>query len=424
MERQPVVVTARALRRFGNESTPTDVNDAVGEVSSDPAEQAALMAALADARRAALQEAEGAAAEDVMTAPRHANGSLLLSVLAEYAEQTGKTDLLTTGGQEAKFDPADLKGWLGTFWVMVKRRFQDKQPWRRPPSSPDPMPDRAMVAVLGDWGTGLYGAPRIAQTIRGTPDFTHLVHLGDVYYSGTEKEIQDRFLALWPGSDPVVSRACNSNHEMYTGGTGYFQLTLPAFRQSSSCFAFQNARWLLVGLDTGYDDHDLAQDQAGWLRGLVRDAGDRKVVLFSHHQPFSGLESQGPKLVSKLGDLLQARRIFAWYWGHEHRCTIFDRHQPWGLFGRCIGHGGMPESRKKVRHLPRLAGLGGSEWCELATTLEAPRSLILDGENEYLGDERAKFAPHGYASLEFRDDHLVERVHTPTGQVIHEQGLA
>ncbi len=115
----------------------------------------------------------------------------------------------------------------------------------------------------------------------------------------------------------------------------------PPSSRPASYFALQNDHWVLVGLDSAYVDHDLAGDQVAWLEKIVENAGDRKVVLFSHHQPYSLFDSQGPKLVEKLGGLLGRRKLFAWYWGHEHRCVLFDPHPAWGLHGRCIGHGGL-----------------------------------------------------------------------------------
>src|SRR5439155_9589200 len=102
-----------------------------------------------------------------------------------------------------------------------------------------------------------------------------LVHLGDVYYAGTQDEVENRFLSLWPRRVGAINRAANSNHEMYSGGYGYFDQTLRRFGQSSSVFALQNDHWLLVGLDTAYAEHDLAHRQAEWLANLVADSGDR-----------------------------------------------------------------------------------------------------------------------------------------------------
>ena len=48
---------------------------------------------------------------------------------------------------------------------------------------PDALPEVARAAIVGDWGTGMYGAPAIARAIRDDPDpFAVLMHLGDVYY--------------------------------------------------------------------------------------------------------------------------------------------------------------------------------------------------------------------------------------------------
>ena len=85
----------------------------------------------------------------------------------------------------------------------------------------------------------------------------------------------------------------------------------------------------------------------------MQKAGPRKVILFSHHQPFSRLDKQGPNLQTALADLFQKKAITAWYWGHEHDCIIYDRTREFGLLGRCIGHGGIPAPRKsKVMNAP------------------------------------------------------------------------
>ena len=45
-------------------------------------------------------------------------------------------------------------------------------------------------------------------------------------------------------------------------------------------------------------------------------------------------------IIAKLpDDPAKRKKIFAWYWGHEHRCALYDQHPKWGVFGRCIGNG-------------------------------------------------------------------------------------
>lgn len=142
-----------------------------------------------------------------------------------------------------------------------------------------------------------------------------LMHLGDVYYAGTKDEVRKRFLALWPQRAEATNRALNSNHEMYSGGKYYFEETLPAFHQDASYFVHQNRNWTLIGLDVAHTDHAIDDQQVAWLKGVLNQAGDRKVILFSHHQLFSCYEKQGDKLWANEGfaEILRSKRIFAWY---------------------------------------------------------------------------------------------------------------
>jgi len=360
---------------------------------------------------------------DVLTSPQDETVSLLQSFLAARAAEIRSAGAAPAGGFEAKFDGHDFAVWAGSLVSLL--RGLKKHGWQAPPAGPEPCADALRVAVLGDWGTGLYGAPICAKSIRkDAKRYGQLLHLGDVYYSGTESEVDARFRSLWPKVPGAVSRALNSNHAMYSGGYAYFDTTLKEFGQSSSCFAMQNARWLLVGLDSAYAEHDLAYDHATWPRGLVAAAGERKVVLFSHHQPYSLVDNQGPKLVAKLGRLLAARKNFAWYWGHEHCCVRYDAHPAWDLRGCCIGHGGYPYLRTRLKDAPRVQGNDDNGWYHVPAKNLVPGGLLLDGPNPYLADHLNDYGPNGYATLEFDGEHLIEFVHDPTGEVIWRQQLA
>ncbi|HWC27672.1 MAG TPA: metallophosphoesterase [Solirubrobacteraceae bacterium] len=194
----------------------------------------------------------------------------------------------------------------------------------------------------------------------------HVVHLGDVYYSGDPVEYERRVLAegLWPvtleqARAGVTSWSLNGNHDMYSGGWGYFQTLLGEERFSNqrssdgrptSFFRIKTPSWDLVGLDTSWDPEVLSLGQKGVLAdpqatvlGGWAAESDRKLMLLSHHQLVSSydLGDLGSVLPHKLEPLLDSKRITAWLWGHEHRCMGFaDVH---GIpFLRCIGHGGIP----------------------------------------------------------------------------------
>jgi hypothetical protein len=103
----------------------------------------------------------------------------------------------------------------------------------------------------------------------------------------------------------------------------------------------ENDYWQVLGLDTAYDDHDLHGEQAEWVK-RTRDATYRKKgLLLSHHQPFSAFETKGDALRNKLAPVLNMGQVRAWFWGHEHRCVLYE---PQGgiEYPRCIGHGGVP----------------------------------------------------------------------------------
>ena len=193
---------------------------------------------------------------------------------------------------------------------------------------PTPSAGDLRVAIAADWGTGLYGAPKIAETMRKMAEqrkFDLAMHLGDVYYSGTEKEVEERFLKVWPTDAATINRALNGNHEMYSGGFGYFELILPAFKQESSYFALQNEHWLLVGLDTAYVDHDIDNEQVAWLNLILNQAERAEAGAVLAPAAVLAPRHQGPKLQKALKRLLDEKRITAWYWGHEHECVDLRR---------------------------------------------------------------------------------------------------
>jgi 3',5'-cyclic AMP phosphodiesterase CpdA len=177
----------------------------------------------------------------------------------------------------------------------------------------------------------------------------HALHLGDVYYSGWKEEYRSRFLPFWPVrsvSEGVASWALNGNHDMYSGGHGYFGYLLsdPRFagQARSSRFCLRNDHWQLLGLDTAYEDDDLAGDQGSWVADKQR-ASRRKTMLLTHHQPFSAFEEVDPPFLKKLAPAFAVRGIDAWLWGHEHMCCVYDSNlRDYLGFGSCIGHGGVP----------------------------------------------------------------------------------
>jgi hypothetical protein len=160
-------------------------------------------------------ETQAAGSADVLVAAQDRDTSMLQSRITEL-RRLG--DPLPSGGLEAKFGEGiaggDIWGWVSSVFNHVSETS-----WHeilRPASAtPGKIADNARVAVLGDWGTNLYGAPVSTTSIARRGGYELLLHLGDVYYSGTASEMEERFLRVWPTSAGRLSRALNGNHEMY-----------------------------------------------------------------------------------------------------------------------------------------------------------------------------------------------------------------
>jgi len=385
---------------------------------------------------AAMQREQGKFPR-VMHTPRDPTASLLQSHIAANAVRENKVESFVMKGIahvleafDVKFSSSDWLGWMLSFFTWIEDI--DPAVFLTAPEEPAAIPNNFNMAVIGDWGTGLYGAPFCSQSIQNDPDgYDLLLHLGDIYYSGLPDEVTDRFLDLWPKVPKAINRSLNGNHEMYTGGHAYFEELLPKFGQTSSYFAFQNDFWILAALDSAYSqpfggqEGNLNQQQVDWLNRIVANSGDRKLVLFSHHQPFSLLDSsQGPLLVQWLQPLLAAGKIFAWYWGHEHRCVLYDPHPAFRLRGRCVGHGGFPQERIDLSNATTSPDLG-SQWKILPGTQDhkVPGGKVLDTANLYIPGFEEQFSPHGFMRLEFRGARLNELVRAPGNDNIYSRDL-
>jgi hypothetical protein len=253
-----------------------------------------------------------------------------------------------------RFEPADVR-WVGSALAMGIRKFRGRIPFNPTPAEPVTINSRARLLLVGDWGSGLPRAIKVADQMRAVIDEgvragleQHVVHLGDVYYSGWKREYEKRFLAPWPvrpeEAESIGSWSCNANHDMYSGGHDYYGYLLadPRFagHQRSSLFSLVSPDWEILGLDTGYKEGGLQAPQADWVAEAARGS-NRKLLLLSHHQLYSSYESQGEELAEELRPTLASGRIRAWFWGHEHRCMLYEPHG--GVtYGRCIGHGGVP----------------------------------------------------------------------------------
>ncbi|MFC6645965.1 metallophosphoesterase family protein [Granulicella cerasi] len=222
------------------------------------------------------------------------------------------------------------------------------------------IPNKCKIALLGDWGADNDHAKNVAaQAMTYNPDY--VIHLGDIYYSGSSSECET-FLKNWPlkGEDgkpaKAKSFALNGNHEMYSLGKPYFTMVLPAFGQEASYFTLYNEHWQFQGLDTAYVPFSISggcvddrlKVQWDWLKQSITENPAKRNILLSHNQPVSAHLSElvaAQALMNEARQLLQETRlgaIYGWFFGHEHRCTVYRDDVTSALFrARLIGNGAI-----------------------------------------------------------------------------------
>src|SRR5579859_4575156 len=140
--------------------------------------------------------------------------------------------------EPGSFTPDDPDWYLVIAMGVLERLAEGNAPFNQMPAEYDEVADDARLLVVGDWGTALPRARAVAARMRqriaeavGAGRQVHVIHLGDIYYSGLESEDRQRFLDPWPvtpeqAGSGVTSWSLNGNHDMYSGGFGYFRTVL------------------------------------------------------------------------------------------------------------------------------------------------------------------------------------------------------
>ncbi|MBY2937188.1 metallophosphoesterase family protein [Rhizobium leguminosarum] len=198
-------------------------------------------------------------------------------------------------------------------------------------------------------GTGARPALDVLRAITAQdPDI--LIHLGDIYYSGTQEECRKSFMEpieqvfRQGATRPVYTLP--GNHDIYCGGVGFYDLISklnPApFTQPASffCLRAENEKWQFLAMDTGQHDRSpysvavaaadattrIEDDELEWLCDRMREFTG-KTILLSHHQLFSAYSGIGPEgkygsrdavnpnLLKAFRELTSAGDVSAWFWG-------------------------------------------------------------------------------------------------------------
>jgi Calcineurin-like phosphoesterase len=291
---------------------------------------------------------------------------------------------------ELKDSQCDVLGWsecLTTY--LAYKASLSSLPYRPNLNPVMDLGQKTRIAIIGDWGTGDPVAINLLQELNNLKPEV-LIHLGDVYYAGTHNEEQTNFLDLCRqvlGNNVPIFSLCG-NHDMYSGGQGYYWM-VDQIGQQASYFCLQNSNWRFLAMDTGHNDNNpitVASNmtklvnfgtwsEANWILDKINLAGpNQKTVLLSHHQLFSAFGSVGkvdghdyaynPNLRATFQGVMS--KIACWFWGHEHTLAIFDPYM--GLQrGRCVGASAVPvftdqQSYTKAGGLVTYGGLPLPTW--------------------------------------------------------------
>lgn len=214
--------------------------------------------------------------------------------------------------------------------------------------------DTLKLVLIGDWGTSTPQAHSVAKWA-SREEADYVIHLGDIYYSGTSAEIRANYLNAFPTSKSGAFML-NANHEMDGAAIGYFgALQNPRFarQNGTSFFVLEYQDWAIIGLDSAYD-----ADGAQFKKGRVRNSHqinllqhyyqhtDKKIILMTHHNPVSHTGSKFEPLWKDVtGDPVNAQPDY-WYFGHQHLGIFFSSAAagaPTKL--RCSGHSGIPTGK-------------------------------------------------------------------------------
>ncbi|WP_341224411.1 metallophosphoesterase [uncultured Arcticibacterium sp.] len=246
------------------------------------------------------------------------------------------------------------------------------------------IPQGSKVAIIGDWGTGMDDSKAMLNDLIVNHNPAAIIHLGDIYYSGTSTECRNNFTNIinevyQANNVNIPFFTIPGNHEYYSYGYPYFEL-LPGLNASLGssylqvasffCLRVQNSQWQFLAMDTGYNDFDpynainttvqgpkLRSSEIEWHKDKL-DNFDGSTILLSHHQLFSANAKINGTLSwdgiwhteyknMGLHDTFQPYfkdKIAAWVWGHEHNFALYQNNLDGLAKGRLLGCSSYQES--------------------------------------------------------------------------------
>lgn len=209
------------------------------------------------------------------------------------------------------------------------------------------IPEECSIVFFSDWATGSKSSINLLEEVaKLNPDI--VIHLGDVYFSGTLKETKNNLVKpfkkyLSPQTKVFV---IPGNHDYYSGNEG-INYSLESFNQTSTFFSLYNSKIQIEGMDTGFNDSNcfnilrershnvtVVEEEQEWHlhRSAIALEEKRKLIFLSHHQVISPWIHAG-HVNGKLSPLNidffnQFRTVISsvdlWLYGHDHSFAIMN----------------------------------------------------------------------------------------------------
>ncbi|MGB9178554.1 MAG: metallophosphoesterase [Pyrinomonadaceae bacterium] len=375
-EKKEQQTKTRATRGIGGEAKGTeearpnpaqpiigDITDYVVEVHEDPSKKMTLKKAerrergIVDTAKYCGKLAAGMA-ESMWDAVVHNDPAAFNSYKAQLTQKFGDCDPTYA---EALKKYADFILHDGTIPYIPARGGEDQFGVVE-----GKLPADAMIGIVGDWGTGEKEALDVLKQIKKKNPQV-VIHLGDIYYAGTQFEVDNYFYNPWHeilelDHSGITAFTLPGNHDYYSGGDPYYDM-IKKLDQPASFFCLRNKDWQLIGMDTALHDKlggpptVLEESEAAWVIDKIKNADGRRTVLLSHHQLISANDQFEKKyynepLYNQLKDVLP--QVDMWIWGHEHDLVIFGEDEKLGLKrGRLVGGSAFPVGKDEMPSTPK-----------------------------------------------------------------------
>jgi hypothetical protein len=349
----------------------------------------------------------------------------------ELSKSKGKTRMK----KFSDFLSSEIWSW---FYHYIKSRFGKKAPYQsytngetgiyKLAKSSDSANDFISIALASDWASDTQDSIDICENIKSRHDPDYTIHIGDIYFVGAPPEVKKNFVS--PNSPWVRgntgSFAVMGNHEMYARGIAFFKYLLPTMgiktsdgkydKQKAGFFCLENDYWRIIGIDTGYHsigipiieflpfcspDSHLDKILMNWLIETVKlgDPNDKRgILILSHHQYITAFNSESEYAVParQLSSILKRGQKLLWLWGHEHKLSLYEKEKirdDLFVYGRCIGHGGLPIEIKSNSFTKSSKKKGYSK-------------LVMFDKRFRMEIEGTELGFNGYAVLKIRDSEL------------------